>query len=180
MANMSMPAPGDRPYWLIPAKDLPQHPEPDMSPLTPAERASLRQRLNQPGPRRLTPREQAERSRMGIIRETADIMQVESKARTELTGRYADVWPMNERWDLKQYTEGILAALLWATGRTPTAPLSGKTSPGQPTTSEMWSEAIVGQEIADGRRESRLHRYYGTGVEGTLLWLIARVDDPPM
>ncbi|MBG0826153.1 hypothetical protein HS048_36415 [Planomonospora sp. ID91781] len=169
---MSTPAPDERPL-MRPWREIAAEagPLPDMTPLTPQEREELRRRLDAPGGARkgLTAREQEARSRMGIIRSPQRIAEVETVAHAQMTDG--------------PYRRGILDAIAWATGRRPRAPLSDRQSDNRlPSAQEMWREAILGEEIAYGRHElrrSQEHRSYGVGVEATLLWLIARSDEPP-
>ncbi|MBB4920972.1 hypothetical protein [Streptosporangium saharense] len=181
---MTVPA-NDKPFqvpWQELARRAAATSQPDMTPLSPSDRDKLRRRLDAPGGWRLalTPREYAEYCNMGVVRSPEAVAQVEAVNREDLAQYRADgVQPGHEDWGLQQYTEGVLAALTWATGRALKAPLSGVQT-ARPSHEQMWAEATLGEEIARGQRASTLHRSYGTGVEAALLWLIARSDDPPI
>ncbi|SDI51002.1 hypothetical protein SAMN05421505_1621, partial [Sinosporangium album] len=144
----------------------------------------LRQRLEAPGGWRLalTARERAAWYEMGIIRPLARVVEVEKQRQadkhlmmtTEVSPHTGMAWGSSV-----DYVQGILDALLWATGRAERSPLSDREIDGLPSTREMHNEAWLGTDIAYRRVESIRNDSYAVGVETALLWLIGKSDDAP-
>ncbi|MER7129719.1 hypothetical protein [Streptosporangium saharense] len=165
----------------------PQHghttPMLDDSPLTPAELSALRRRLAAPQGRRtplsspLTLREQTARLRMGPIRYPEEIARLEQEVRGHLATS-AEASPGTDEWDNRQYYEGILSAVLWATGRSEEAPITGRPLP-RPNVNQMLSETVDARAVGERRQKIGRWPEYGIGVETTLLWICAEGDDRP-
>jgi len=171
---------GNKPIHLMPLKewqalDTGAQP-PDTTPLTDEEKADLRRRLNAPGGAalKLPYRERAARWEMGIIRWPEDVQAVHAQVQAK-----QDL-PQMPRSSV-EYGEGILAAIEWATGTLRTAPISGEPSEEiPPSARQMSREAGRATDIAEGRERHPRGRSYAVGVEHTLMWLMAREDDPPV
>ena len=171
----------ERPYHLMPLAERRARnanlPRPDTTPLTDEEKADLRKRLNAPGGAalKLPYRQRTARWEMGIIRWPEDVQAVYAKVQDDL----------REHPEMRQgsieYCRGILAAIEWATGTLRTAPLSGEPSEEiPPSAGQMSRERVLGTDIAQGHERHPLGRDYAVGVEHTLMWLMARTDDPPL
>ncbi|MFD0886423.1 hypothetical protein ACFQ08_17915 [Streptosporangium algeriense] len=153
----------------------------DDSPLAPAELEALRARLTTPQwwltPPPLTLREETARLRMGPIRRPDDIRRLEQEVRGHLA-KSVGASPGTDEWDNRQYYEGILAAVLWAIGRSAETPVTGRPLP-RPNVNQMLTEADEGRAVGERRQKSARWPEYGIGVETTLLWICAEGDDRP-
>lgn len=176
---MSTGAPEERPAWLIPLDEFTEsfkdYVPPDRTPLSEAEQAELRRRLNAPGGDRLklTFREREARYKMGLIRSREAIVAMYRQVKEEKDAPRFDAAS-------REFGEGVLAAIEWATGVEAHAPVTGTVPAGQPpTVPELLEEAQAAEEAAQRRRVCPRGWSYAAGVEHTLLWLLARTDTRP-
>jgi hypothetical protein len=138
--------------------------------------AALRDRIN--SRRRgeklgLTYRERAALWKMGIIRPGRDVVAMYKQVKAEhLEMRMTSI--------STEMGKGILAAIEWCTGVTPTAPISGQLAEeNPPSTPQMSGEEEAASEVAEGRRAHARSRHFAVGVEHTIMWLLARTDQRP-
>lgn len=177
---MSVGEAGKKPYHLLTVDELralnAHRRGPDTTPLTDAEKAALRRRLNAPGGAslKLPYRARAALWEMGIIRWPEDVQKLYAKAQARQTH------PQMQQGSI-EYCQGILAAIDWATGKVGLAPLSAEPSEEiPPSATQMSRETVLGSDIAEGRVGHPRGRSFAAGVEHTLLWLRARAEDPPL
>lgn len=146
----------------------------DNTPLTDDERADLRKRLNEPGGRRgLSYREREALWRMGIIRAGAAVVELYQEVKGSLdapstspTGRL--------------FGQGILAAIEFATGVQPLGPVTGEPAEeNPPPVGQLSREEERAADIAAGHVRAPVSRDFATGVEHTIMWLLARTDTRP-
>lgn len=150
---------------------------PDRTPLTDAERAALRARLDAPGGAglALTLREREARWSMGIIRShqaVAELYDQVQRERHELRVSATS----------RALAAGIVETLEWATGQTLQAPVSGAPAEARPpAVRELSREQVIAQDVAGGRRPTDRSggRDHAVGVEHTIMWLLARADQRP-
>jgi hypothetical protein len=165
-----------RPYWLVPARELnpPWEAMERVRPLTEAEQADLRRRLNAPGGHRLalTAAERDHLARVGPVRDTAQVRELRSRARSQ---EPAD-----------DFTAGVEEALAFAAGERP-GPVSGRHSAHRlPTGTDLGAEeALVqrllrGEQATGGQPPRSYAQAFLVGVEHTLMWLLCRSDQPPV
>jgi hypothetical protein len=150
---------------------------PDRTPLTDAERADLRARLDAPGGAALTLslREREARWTMGIIRSREAVGQLYEQVQAE---RHE----LRVSETSRAFAAGIVDTLEWAAGRTRQAPVSGSLAEAHPPlVRELSREQVVAQDVAEGRRRSDRSRGrdYAVGVEHTIMWLLARTNQRP-
>ncbi|SNS72886.1 hypothetical protein [Actinomadura mexicana] len=78
------------------------------------------------------------------------------------------------------FGRGILAAIEFATGVQPTAPVSGEPAEeNPPPVGQLSREEERAADIAAGHVRAQVSRDYATGVEHTIMWLLARTDTRP-
>lgn len=150
---------------------------PDLTPLSEAELDDLRARLNAPGGSRLklTARERSARWRMGIIRPREVVTNLYQQVRRERN-------LLRVRPSSKAMAAGIIDAIEFATGASPTAPITGRPAENQPpAVNELTRVQVLAQDIAEGREPDPADRGrdYAVGVEHTIMWLLASTDRRP-
>ncbi|SNS80108.1 hypothetical protein [Actinomadura mexicana] len=162
------------PMWWEIADQFKDVEAPDSTPLSDQERAELRKRLNEPGRQRgLTSREQAARWEMGIIRPGPAVEELYQEVKRSLDAPSTS--PTS-----RLFGRGILAAIEFATGVQPTAPVSGEPAEeNPPPVGQLSREEERAADIAAGHVRAQVSRDYATGVEHTIMWLLARTDTRP-
>lgn len=75
---------------------------------------------------------------------------------------------------------GSKSALLWAIGRTSTAPASGRLTE-RPSAGDLYSEGMWADEIVTGVRPlpHDVSRAFAGGVAGALMWMLRRTSESP-
>jgi hypothetical protein len=152
-------------------------PPSDNTPLTEDELADLRRRLNAPGGARLqlTYRERAARWEVGIIRPREVVANLRQQVQRE-----RDL--LRVRQSSRAMADGVIDAIDFATGATPTAPITGRRAENQPpAVNELTRVQVLAQDIAEGREPdpSGHGRDYAVGVEHTIMWLLASTEQRP-
>jgi len=178
VASMTTPEPDERPVWLIPAAEWAQMhaatPPPDTSPLDDTEIEELRRRMDAPGGAHLalTPREhRAWYRQLRIIRTPDRVRAVIRQVNADSTHSTAEG---------QDYAAGILDAIAWATGGRREGPVTGEAPDADvPRTGELLREMRAALDVLHRERDCTRPPAYVTGIEATMGWLVATVDDPP-
>lgn len=171
-----MSSENQRPYWLVPARDLAPPPSAyeKVRPLTEAEQVELRSRLNAFGGSRqvLTASERDYLARAEPVR---DMEQV-----ARLRARLEEAEPTDE------FAAGVGQALAFAAGERE-GPVSGDTPAHHPPVGADLGveEALVqrllrGEPPAADRPPRPRAQAFLVGVEHTLMWLRCRTDQEPL
>ncbi|MER6816444.1 hypothetical protein ABT299_44885 [Spirillospora sp. NPDC000708] len=162
------------PMWWEIAEQFKDVKPPDNTPLSEQERAELRERLNKPGGRHgLTYRERAARWEMGIIRPGPAVVELYQEVKSSLDAPSTS--PTS-----RLFGRGILAAIEFATGVQPTGPVTGDPAEeNPPSVRQLSREENRASDIAAGHVRAEVSRDFATGVEHTIMWLLARDDTRP-